>query len=223
MTRDDQKRAVTGAALEYVEAGATIGVGTGSTAALFIERLAELPPARRPAAAAPSSLATAAALRQAGIRVVGLEEALPLPLYVDGADEVDPEQRLIKGRGGAHAREKVLASAAEVFVCTVDESKLVERLGAGTPVPLAVLPMATAFVAERVRALGGRPVARLGYLTDDGAAVLDVHGLDLSDPERLEADLDVIPGVVASGLFARRRADVVLAGVPSGVRILRRG
>jgi ribose 5-phosphate isomerase A len=150
---------------------------------------------------------------------------------VDGADEVDPELRLIKGRGGAHLREKVVASAAQLFVCIVDETKLVERLGAGaagapgagTPVPLAILPMATAFVAERVRALGGRPVARLGYLTDDGAAVLDVHGLDLSVPERLEADLDVIPGVVASGLFARRRADVVLAGVPSGVRILRRG
>ena len=230
MTPDDQKRAAAAAALEFVEAGATIGVGTGSTAALFIARLAELPPAQRPAAAAPSSIATAVALRKAGIRVVGLEEALPLPLYVDGADEVDPELRLIKGRGGAHAREKVLASAAEVFVCIVDETKLVVRLGAaaagapgaGAPVPLAVLPMAAAFVAERVRALGGTPVARPGYLTDDAAAVLDVHGLDLSDPERLEADLEVIPGVVASGLFARRRADVVLAGAPSGVRILRR-
>jgi ribose 5-phosphate isomerase A len=231
MTPDDQKRAAAEAALEYVEPGSTIGVGTGSTAALFTERLAELPPARRPAAAVPSSLATATALRQAGIRVVGLEEALPLPLYVDGADEVDPELRLIKGRGGAHAREKVLASAAEVFVCIVDETKLVERLGvgaagasgAGAPVPLAVLPMAAAFVAERVRALGGRSAARPGYLTDDTAAVLDVSGLDLSDPERLEADLESIPGVVASGLFARRRADVVLAGTPSGVRILRRG
>jgi ribose 5-phosphate isomerase A len=231
MTRDDQKRAAAEAALEYVDAGSTIGVGTGSTAALFIERLAELPPARRPAAAASSSDTTAAALWAAGIRLVGLEDALPLPLYVDGADEVDPELRLIKGRGGAHAREKVLASAAELFVCIVDETKLVERLGAGAalapgtgaPVPLAVLPMAAAFVAERVRALGGRPATRPGYLTDDGAAVLDVSGLDLTDPERLEVELEAVPGVVASGLFARRRADVVLAGTASGMRILRRG
>jgi len=222
MTRDDQKRAAAEAALEYVEPGSTIGVGTGSTAAFFIKRLAGLPPARRPGAAVPSSDATAAALRHAGIRVVGLEDALPLPIYVDGADEVDPELRLIKGGGGAHAREKVLASAAERFVCIVDETKLVERLGAA-PVPLAVLPMAAAYVAERVRMLGGNPAARPGFMTDDGAAVLDVSGLDLTDPERLEAELEAIPGVVASGLFAHRRADVVLVGAPSGVQILRRG
>ena len=170
----------------------------------------------------PSSDATAAALRHAGIRVVGLEDALPLPIYVDGADEVDPELRLIKGGGCAHAREKVLASAAELFVCVVDETKLVERLGAA-PVPLAVLPMAAAYVAERVRMLGGNPAARPGFMTDDCAAVLDVSGLDLTDPERLEAELEAIPVVVASGLFAHRRADVVLVGAPSGVQILRRG
>jgi len=222
MTRDDQKRAAAEAALEYVEPGSTIGVGTGSTAAFFIKRLAGLPPARRPGAAVPSSDATAAALRHAGIRVVGLEDALPLPIYVDGADEVDPELRLIKGGGGAHAREKVLASAAERFVCIVDETKLVERLGAA-PVPLAVLPMAAAYVAERVRMLGGNPAAHPGFMTDDGAAVLDVSGLDLTDPERLEAELDAVPGVIACGLFAHRRADVVLVGAPSGVQILRRG
>lgn len=222
MTRDDQKRAAAEAALEYVEPGSTIGVGTGSTAAFFIKRLAGLPPARRPGAAVPSSDATAVALRHAGIRVVGLEDALPLSIYVDGADEVDPELRLIKGGGGAHAREKVLASAAERFVCIVDETKLVERLGAA-PVPLAVLPMAAAYVAERVRMLGGNPAARPGFMTDDGAAVLDVSGLDLTDPERLEAELEAIPGVVASGLFTHRRADVVLVGAPSGVQILRRG
>ena len=214
MTRDDQKRAAAEAALEYVEPGSTIGVGTGSTAAFFIKRLA--------GPAVPSSDATAVALRHAGIRVVGLEDALPLPIYVDGADEVDPELRLIKGGGGAHAREKVLASAAERFVCIVDETKLVERLGAA-PVPLAVLPMAAAYVAERVRMLGGNPAARPGFMTDDGAAVLDVSGLDLTDPERLEAELEAIPGVVASGLFTHRRADVVLVGAPSGVQILRRG
>ena len=217
MDQDAQKRAAA-AAMAYVTPGTTVGVGTGSTAAYFIAELA----ARRGlvAAAVASSEASAAALRAAGIPVVGLDAAASLPLYVDGADEVDPERRLIKGAGGALAREKVLASAAEVFVCIVDETKLVGRLGAGregvpgagAAVPLAVLPMAAAFVARRVRSLGGSPTARPGYLTDDGAVVLDVAGLDLSDPDRVEAELDALPGVIANGLFARRRADVVLSG-----------
>ena len=159
--------------------------------------------------------------------MVGLDEAPSLPLYVDGADQVDPELRLIKGAGGALAREKVVASASELFVCIVDESKLVERLGAAgdhreaaPPVPLAVLPMAAALVAERVRALGGSPAARSGFVADDGLAILDVAGLDLGDPERVEAELDAIPGVVECGIFARRRADVVLAGAAAGVRTI---
>ena len=217
MTRDEQKRAAAAAAIEYVTPGTTIGVGTGSTVACFIEELAARP--ELVAAAVASSGASAAALRAAGIAVVGLDEAPSSPLYVDGADEVDPRLRLIKGAGGALAREKVVASAAALFVCIVDESKLVERLG-GAPVPLAVLPMATAIVARRVRALGGRPVTRPGYRSDDGAAILDVAGLDLSDPEGLEAELDAIPGVVECGIFARRRADVVLAGTSAGVRTL---
>ena len=224
MTRDEQKRAVAAAALAYVREGMTVGVGTGSTAALFIEELAARP--ELVAAAVPSSEASAAALRAAGIRLVGLDEAPSLPLYVDGADAVDPRLRLIKGAGGALAREKVVASAAELFVCIVDESKLVERLGdpaggpAGVPVPLAVLPMAAAFVAGRVRALGGTSAARPGYRSDDGLAILDVAGLDLSDPERLEAELGAIPGVLESGVFARRAADVVLAGTDGGVRTI---
>ena len=224
MTRDEQKRAVAVAAVAYVTPGTTIGVGTGSTAALFIEELAARP--ELVAAAVASSEASAAALRAAGIRVVGLEEAPSLPLYVDGADQVDPQLRLIKGAGGALAREKVVASAAELFVCIVDESKLVERLGAANggatppPVPLAVLPMAAALVAERVRALGGSPADRPGFVADDGLAILDVDGLDLSDPERLEVELDAIPGVVECGIFARRRADVVLSGAGEGVRAI---
>jgi ribose 5-phosphate isomerase A len=227
MTRDEQKRAVAAAAVAYVTAGTTIGVGTGSTAALFIEELAARP--ELVAAAVASSEASAAGLRAAGIRVVGLDQAPSLPLYVDGADEVDPQLRLIKGAGGALAREKVVASAAELFVCIVDESKLVERLGAArgdagaAPVPLAVLPMAAALVAERVRALGGSPAARPGFVADDGLAILDVAGLDLDDPERLEAELDAIPGVVECGVFARRRADVVLAGAGEGVRTIAAG
>lgn len=224
MTRDEQKRAVAAAAISYVTPGSTIGIGTGSTAARFIAELAAQPGLA--AAAVASSEASAAALRAAGIRVVGLDAAPSLPLYVDGADQVDPELRLIKGAGGALAREKVVASAADLFVCIVDESKLVERLGqaaggtAAPPVPLAVLPMAAALVAERVRALGGTPAARPGYVADDGLAIVDVAGLDLGDPERLEAELQAIPGVVECGIFARRRADVVLAGGSDGVRTI---
>jgi ribose 5-phosphate isomerase A len=220
MTRDDMKRAAAAAAIEYVQPGMTIGVGTGSTADWFVTLLSELPAVRRPAAAVASSLATASALRAAGVRVLDPAAApYPLPLYVDGADEVDPDLRLIKGGGGAHTREKVVATAAELFVCIVDETKLVDRLGRG-PVPLEVVPWAAAFVAERVAALGGRTAARPGFITDNGNAVLDAVGLDVSDPEGLEVELDAIPGVVECGIFARRRADVVLVGAAAGVRRL---
>jgi ribose 5-phosphate isomerase A len=223
MTRDEQKRAAAAAAMAYVTQGVTIGVGTGSTAAFFIEELAARP--ELVAAAVPSSETTAAALRAAGIRVAGLEEAPSPSLYVDGADAVDPELRLIKGAGGALVREKVVAGASELFVCIVDESKLVRRLGSpaagaqtAPPVPLAVVPMATPLVAARLRTLGGCPFVRPSYRSDDGMAILDVAGLDMSDPERLEAELDAIPGVVENGIFARRRADVVLAAAGDGVR-----
>jgi ribose 5-phosphate isomerase A len=226
MTRDEQKRAVAAAATEYVTPGTTIGVGTGSTAALFIAELTARPGLI--AGAVPSSEASAAALRAAGISVVGLDEAPWLSLYVDGADAVDPELRLIKGAGGALAREKVVASASELFVCIVDETKLTGQLAGptgdypdGAPVPLAVLPMAAPLVAARVHDLGGRPALRAGFVADDGLAIVDVDGLDLGDPERLEAELDAIPGVVECGVFARRRADVVLAGSEAGVRTLR--
>jgi ribose 5-phosphate isomerase A len=226
MTRDEQKQAVAAAALEYVEAGTTIGVGTGSTAALFIEQLAARP--GLVAAAVPSSEATAAALRAAGVPVATLDDASWLPLYVDGADAVDPALRLIKGAGGALTREKVVASASGLFVCIVDQSKLTDRLDGptgdhpeGAPVPLAVVPMAVPFVAARVRDLGGSPALRAGYTADDGFAIVDVAGLDLDDPERVEAGLEAIPGVVECGVFARRPADVVLAGSAAGVRIVR--
>jgi ribose 5-phosphate isomerase A len=247
MTRDEQKRAAAEAALKYVRPDTVIGVGTGSTAGFFIAALA----ARLGlvAAAVASSEASAAALHAAGIPVVGLDEAPLLPLYVDGADVVDPQLRLIKGAGGALAREKVVASAAALFVCIVDEAKLVERLGdpprgssssgtsgqsgggraagtnssaEGSPVPLAVLPMAVTLVTRRVRDLGSSTVARRDYSTDDGGVLLDVTGLDLSDPERVEVELDAIPGVVECGIFARRPADVVIVGTGEGVRILSR-
>jgi ribose 5-phosphate isomerase A len=219
MDQDDMKRAAADAAIEYVTAGTTIGVGTGSTAAYFIEALAARP--GLVAAAVASSEASATSLRAAGIRVVEPAAApYPLPLYVDGADEVDAELRLIKGGGGAHTREKVLATAAERFVCIVDETKLVDRLGR-FPVPLEVVPWAAPFIAKHVVALGGRAVARPGFVTDNGNAVLDVLGLELTDPEGLELELDAIPGVLECGIFARRRADVVLVGIAGGVRTLR--
>lgn len=225
MTRDEQKRAVAEAALAYVTPGTTIGVGTGSTAALFIGLLAER--AVSVVAAVPSSEATASGLRAAGVPVADLEQAPAPAVYVDGADAVDSRLRLIKGAGGALVREKVVASASALFVCIVDESKLTERLDGptgdhpeGAPVPLAVVPLAAPLVSARVRALGGSAAARPGYRTDDGLVVLDVSGLSLADPEGLEAELDAIPGVVENGIFARRRADVVLAGSDSGVRTL---
>jgi len=218
MTLDDMKRASASAALEYVPIGATIGVGTGSTAELFIEELAARPGLI--AAAVASSEASAAALRAAGIRLLDPAAAPhPLPLYVDGADEVDPQLRLIKGGGGAHTREKVLATAAELFVCIVDESKLVGRLGR-VAVPLEVVPWAAAFVARRLTAMGASVSERPGFVTDNGNAVLDATGLELSDPEGLELELDAIPGVVECGIFARRRADIVLVGTAEGVRRL---
>jgi ribose 5-phosphate isomerase A len=218
MTLDDMKRASASAALEYVPIGATIGVGTGSTAEFFIEELAARPGLI--AAAVASSEASAAALRAAGTRLLDPAAAPhPLPLYVDGADEVDPELRLIKGGGGAHTREKVLATAAELFVCIVDESKLVGRLGR-VAVPLEVVPWAAAFVARRLTAMGASVSERPGFVTDNGNAVLDATGLELSDPEGLELELDAIPGVVECGIFARRRADIVLVGTAEGVRRL---
>jgi ribose 5-phosphate isomerase A len=220
VTQDEMKQAAAEAALEYVRAGMTVGVGTGSTAAFFVAALAR----RRDEieAAVASSEATAMALRAAGIAVVDLASVGSVPLYVDGADEVDPVLRLIKGGGGAHKREKAVATAADLFVCIVDETKLAVRLG-GVPVPVEVLPAAVDAVAGRLAELGGTPLVRPGFVTDGGNAILDVIGLDLSDPERVEAVLDALPGVVENGIFARRRADVVLAGAPAGVRLLKDG
>jgi ribose 5-phosphate isomerase A len=222
MTRDDMKRSAAAVAIEYVQPGMTIGVGTGSTADWLVTLLGELPATRRPAAAVASSFATAAALRAGGIRVLDPADApYPLPLYVDGADEVDLELRLIKGGGGAHAREKAVAMASELFVCIVDETKLVGRLGRA-PVPIEVVPWAAAFVTRRLAALGATAPARAHFVTDNGNAVLDAVGLDLSDPEGLELELDAMPGVLECGIFARRPADVVLVGTAGGVRRISR-
>lgn len=209
------KKAAAIAALEFVEDDSVIGVGTGSTVNLFIDALAAR--RRRLRGAVSSSHATSQRLAAAGIEVLDLNSTGTLELYVDGADETDAHRRLVKGGGGALTREKIVAAASRKFVCIVDESKVVDVLGK-FPLPVEVIPMARSYVARQIVALGGQPVWREQFVTDNGNHVLDVHGLRIVDPPALEAQLESIVGVVAAGLFARRAADVVLIGAAAGVR-----
>ena len=226
LTQDQLKQAVAVAAVEHVrpffDQHAIIGVGTGSTADLFIDALAAHK--ERFAGAVASSERSAVRLRGHGIRVVDLNEVSSLPVYVDGADEVTPQLAMLKGGGGALTREKIVAAVAQRFVCIADGSKLVEQLGR-FPLPIEVIPMARAQVARHLTALGGE--ARLRgvvdgkpFITDNGNVILDVHGLRISDPVAFETLLDGIVGIVASGLFARRGADVLLLGTADGVSTL---
>jgi len=208
------KSAAADAALRYIEAGTIIGVGTGSTASAFIAAL-EHWKGPRPIAAVASSLDTAHQLRAVGIEVAPLPPSGRLPLYIDGADEVDPQLRMLKGHGGAHTREKVLASAAELFVCIVDDSKTYPSL-AGQTVPVEYVPMARAFVEHQIAALGGVSTHRPGFVTDNGNELLDVAGLDLTDPTLIEITLEQIPGVMCCGIFARRPADLLIVGHQNG-------
>jgi len=217
MNQDDKKRAVARAALEFVVPGELVGVGTGSTADAFTDALATMK--GRIDGAVASSEATAARLAGHGIRVVDLNAAGELPVYVDGADEATRHRHLVKGGGGALTREKIVAAAARKFVCIVDDSKLVDRLGR-FPLPIEVIPMARSLVARAVVRLGGRPELRTGFVTDNGNEILDVHGLDILDPPALEGELNQLAGVVTNGLFARRGADVVLVGTGRGVRTI---
>jgi ribose 5-phosphate isomerase A len=208
------KRAAAQAALEFIAAGSLIGVGTGTTASAFIDALQSCT-GPRPIAAVASSLETAHLLRAADIEVSPIPPSGRIPLYVDGADEVDGALRMLKGHGGAHTREKVLASAADLFVCIVDDSKTVEAL-TGRTVPVEYLPMARSFVAREIEKLGGHSVHRPGFVTDNGNELFDVYDLDLSEPGYLEGRLEDIPGVVCCGIFARRGADVLLIGRADG-------
>lgn len=210
---DAKKRRSAVAALDYIEPGSVLGVGTGSTVGHFIEALATRPGLIR--AAVSSSEATSGLLRAAGIEVLDLNELTGLDLYVDGADEATRARHLIKGGGGALTREKIVAAAAQRFVCILDESKLVGTLGA-FPLPVEVIPMARALVARAIEARGGRPVWRRGLVTDNGNHILDVHGLSIADPCALERELGAITGVVTVGLFAARPADVLLVGTATG-------
>jgi ribose 5-phosphate isomerase A len=219
MTQDELKQAVAAAAVEELPADEVIGVGTGSTANCFIDALAALK--ARVRAAVASSEASAQRLRGHGIPVLDLNDVERLPVYVDGADEIDASLAMIKGGGGALTREKIVAAVAERFICIADQSKLVATLGR-FPLPIEVIPMARAHVERTVQRLGGRPQLRAGFTTDNGNQIIDVHGLDIRNPSGLEAELDHIAGVVTNGLFARRRADLLLLGTPQGVRTMPR-
>ncbi len=209
MTQDELKQKTAEAALEYVKDVPVIGVGTGSTVKHFINYLADIK--SQIDGAVSSSEVTTEHLRQVGIPVLDLNAVGTLEVYVDGADEVNALKQMIKGGGGALTREKIIAAASRKFVCIVDETKKVDVLGA-FPLPVEVIPMARSYVARELVKLGGQPVWREDYFTDNGNEILDVHNLDIKEPIALEKTLNSITGVVTNGLFAIRPADVVLIG-----------
>jgi ribose 5-phosphate isomerase A len=218
MNQDEMKKAVAKAALDYVEPGTVVGVGTGSTANHFIDFLATIKGKLEGTVA--SSVASAERLKKHGIPVFDLNAVGELPLYVDGADESSRHLHLIKGGGGALTREKIVAAASKTFVCIADESKLVDVLGK-FPLPVEVIPMARSYVGREIVKLGGQPVLREGFTTDNGNLILDVHNLRILNPVELETRLNNIVGVVTNGLFALRPADVLLLGTPAGVKTVK--
>jgi len=219
MTQDELKQAVARAAIDYVVPGAIIGVGTGSTANYFIDELAKIKD--RISGAVASSEATAKRLASHGIAVRDLNDVTSIPVYVDGADEINASLAMIKGGGGALTREKIVAAVAQKFVCIADASKLVRVMG-GFPLPVEVIPMARAHVTRELARLGGEPVLRAGFTTDNGNVIIDVKGLSITDPQALETRINGMTGVVTNGLFALRGADIALLGTPDGVRVMRR-
>lgn len=219
MTQDEMKLQVAQAAIQYVVPGTIIGVGTGSTANFFIDELAKIKGQIEGAVA--SSEATAKRLAGHGIPVLDLNSVDEMSVYVDGADETDAALHLIKGGGGALTREKIVLAVAKKFICIADQSKKVDVLGK-FPLPVEVIPMARSYVArEIVKRFGGEPVYREGFVTDNGNVILDIHGLSIVDPLTIETELNNIVGVVTNGLFALRKADVVLLGTPNGVEVLK--
>ncbi|MCX7209560.1 MAG: ribose-5-phosphate isomerase RpiA [Burkholderiales bacterium] len=221
MTQDELKQAVARAALNYVVDGAIIGVGTGSTANFFIDELGKIK--QRIKGAVASSEATAARLKSHGIAVFDLNEITHMPVYIDGADEIDASGAMIKGGGGALTREKIVASVAEKFICIADGSKLVEVMGT-FPLPVEVIPMAQAVVSRALKAMGATPILRLKegvpYVTDNGCFIIDAAGLRITQPANLEQQINDLPGVVTNGLFARKGANVCLLGMADGVKTM---
>ena len=218
MNATEKKRAAANAALEFIQPGTTLGVGTGSTVNCLIEML---PVVRdRIDRVVSSSKASTKLLEEFGFEVKTLNETGDIDLYIDGADESTKHLQLIKGGGGALTREKVLAAAARRFVCIVDDSKLVGMLGK-FPLPIEVLPMAQEFVARRMLKMRGQPIWREGFVTDNGNHILDIHNLQIANPIDMEARINRIPGVVTVGLFAERPADILLIASDDGIRELR--
>lgn len=214
MSQDKKKKAVAEAALEHVSQGDIVGVGTGSTANFFIDALAGIK--GRIDGTVASSEATAKRLKALGIQVFDLNAVDGVAVYVDGADEATRHRQLVKGGGGALTREKIVAAVAKKFVCIIDDSKMVDRLG-GFPLPVEVIPLARSYVARMVQSLGGSPEWRQDFITDNGNVILDVRNMDIVNPPELESELNQITGVVTNGLFARRPADLLLVGKDGGV------
>lgn len=214
MTQDELKQKSAEYALKYVQDVRVIGVGTGSTVKHFINYLADMK--GQIDGTISSSIGTTELLKQAGLPVMDLNEVSEVELYVDGADEVNPNKQLIKGGGGALTREKIIAAATKTFVCIADETKLVDVLGS-FPLPIEVLPMSRSYVAREMVKLGGQPVWREDCITDNGNHIIDVHNLEIMEPKELERTINNITGVVTNGLFAMRAADIVLIGKQDGI------
>jgi ribose 5-phosphate isomerase A len=217
MTQDELKALVGQAVLAYVEPGSVVGVGTGSTVNCFIDALATMKD--RIAGAVSSSEKSTERLRAHGIAVLDSNSVESIPVYIDGADEIDHAGNMIKGGGAALTREKIVADTAARFICIADESKLVATLGK-FPLPIEVIPMAGAQIMRRLRALGGEPSLRAGVVTDNGGHIIDVRGLQITDPAAMEREINQWPGVVTVGIFARNRASVCLLGTAQGVKTL---
>lgn len=216
MDQNELKRLVGQAAVKYVKPGEVLGVGTGSTVDCFIDAFAAS--GIKPSACVSSSVRSTEKLRALGFEVVDLNDVERIGVYVDGADEINGDFEMIKGGGGALTREKIVASAADTFVCIADQSKLVKTLGR-FPLPVEVIPMARGCVARALRALGAEPVER-DFTTDNGCRILDCRNFMIEDPVRMEQTINAIPGVVTVGLFAARGADVLLLGTPEGVKTM---
>ncbi|MBN2689864.1 MAG: ribose-5-phosphate isomerase RpiA [Gammaproteobacteria bacterium] len=216
MQKNQLKQMAAEAAIEYVEAGSIVGVGSGSTIGFFIEVLGKIK--NKIDGAVASSIVTEQKLKEVGIEVLDLNSVYPLSIYVDGADEINKHLQMIKGGGAALTREKICAAAAERFICIADSSKQVDILGE-FPLPIEVIPMARSFVARELVKLGGKPVYREGVITDNGNVILDIWGLKILNPVELELKLNSIAGVVTNGIFAKRPADKLLLATENGVDI----
>lgn len=215
MTQDEMKKAAGWAALKYVEAGSIVGVGTGSTVNHFIDALATMKDEIKGAVS--SSVASTEKLKELGIEVFDCNDVAGLDIYVDGADEINGKNEMIKGGGAALTREKIVAAISDKFICIVDDTKQVDILGQ-FPLPVEVIPMARSYVARELVKLGGDPAYREGVITDNGNVILDVHNMKITNAKDLEDKINALPGVVTVGLFAHRGADVLLVGSPEGVK-----